>query len=392
MSTKSLPNRVTRAQNGVKEEGVEAFALYSQYGIFWASNYSPPIPSMDMACLVLPDETVLFLNALRTEEAGNKSWAKVKVIGDWLGVEAYAKTSYEGVAKYLRERGFNNGKIGVENDIPHDKRTALKQHLQVDEGNLVGISPKLNDLRKVKDKDEIESADVASEFARVGAVAGIKKCMAGVTEREVQWEVLKTIGDLAVRDYGHVDCTDFGPAEGGVHYGQQCWVVGGSRRSMITPSTSDYKLKTGDLVTIGLWTVANHIHVEQEVTVCVGKASPEDRKAVKYALDANKAVFDIIKPGVPLSQLEVTGWNIVKNGGSETRLSRIGHTIGLGPHEKFSITSTTTEVCLEGMMLADEPHVFKFKGKIAQFSNTVVVTKTGARYLTTLFTPEDCGF
>ena len=108
--------------------------------------------------------------------------------------------------------------------------------------------------------------------------------------------------------------------------------------------------------------------------------------------EARRLVFDMIKPGLPCSDLDVAVNDFLSKKGyvSEAqRLHRTGHGIGLGTHEAPWLAEGSKDRLSENMVISVEPGIYlKGLGGI-RHSDTVLVTKSGYELLTSFPTKLD---
>ncbi len=131
------------------------------------------------------------------------------------------------------------------------------------------------------------------------------------------------------------------------------------------------------------WTVANGMHAENERTVAIGPLPEPCKRAFEAILEIREAVDPLIKPGTLWRDLfEKTREGLEARGYGAHTPGRIGHSIGLGPHERASIDAKSQLVLEPGMIITFEPHI-RIPGTCqTQISDTVLITKTDREYLT----------
>ena len=108
--------------------------------------------------------------------------------------------------------------------------------------------------------------------------------------------------------------------------------------------------------------------------------------------EARRLAFDMIKPGLPCSDLDsaVNDFLSKKGYGSEDqRLHRTGHGIGLGTHEAPWLAEGSKDRLSENMVISIEPGIY-LKGLGGfRHSDTVLVTESGYELLTNFRTRLD---
>ena len=126
-------------------------------------------------------------------------------------------------------------------------------------------------------------------------------------------------------------------------------------------------------------------------TVCYGKANPKLKKLYLAVKAAQQAALAMVKPGVCADEVHLAAVNVFKLRGYETKtvagknvgfIHGTGHGVGLDIHE-FPRIGKSGEMLEEGNVITIEPGLYYPGLGGVRIEDTIVVTKTGWRYLAT---------
>ena len=125
------------------------------------------------------------------------------------------------------------------------------------------------------------------------------------------------------------------------------------------------------------------MHAEVEQTVHMGTVADVERTAIRAIYEIHKEVAGLMKSGVLAHMLyEAAHRGFEDHGYKDYLPGRIGHAIGLSNHEDFSISASSLSVLMPDTIIALEPHI-QIPGVCAtQFSDTILITAEGHKFLT----------
>ena len=124
----------------------------------------------------------------------------------------------------------------------------------------------------------------------------------------------------------------------------------------------------------------NGYAAESERTYFTTPPSGEVRKAFEAMTEARHIALEMIRPGVPCSEVDAAVNDYLRNegySGEDQRLHRTGHGIGLGTHEAPWIAEGSGDRLAENMVISVEPGIYLQGVGGVRHSDTVVVTKDG---------------
>ena len=114
----------------------------------------------------------------------------------------------------------------------------------------------------------------------------------------------------------------------------------------------------------------------------VGTADEPARAAHERLVEATQAGFEAAKPGARAADLFHAMDAIVTGGKGTSDVGRLGHGLGMQLTEWPSLIPDDHTVLEEGMVLTLEPGIETGRGRMMVHEENIVVTASGARWLT----------
>ena len=382
---KTAPPRVERLRRSLAAQNVDVFIAFKPEVTFYLTAFTPIIYSNPVIVIMTLDrDPILLVNALRDELAHASPWVSdVRLYGNWYGRQSVAPTWDAALEVILAELGVSNKTVGIEaNFISLDLDKRLRNVLP--NATFADVSPSVNQCRLIKDEDEVANARIAAKIADAGMRAIVARLAEGGTERDASVAGMCKMNAFWVENYPDVKVCAFGSLEAGQQNGLEAWVLSGPRKWLGCDSPAARKPEAGETISAFVWAVANGMRAELDRTICVGTVAESEREAIAAIHTIRKEVEELMKPGTPANALyDVARRGLEANGYGGYLPGRIGHAIGLGNHEDFSINANTSLALRPGMIVTLEPHI-SIRGVCStQFSDTVLITEDGHEYLTT---------
>jgi Xaa-Pro aminopeptidase len=171
-----------------------------------------------------------------------------------------------------------------------------------------------------------------------------------------------------------------------IHHGLSdiVWVDVGAGPNSASPlhPGGDRRIELGDPVVIdysGSW---EGYYGDICRTPVAGKSSTELQVAYDAVIDAMNAAFDCIRPGVTAEAVDRAAREVIQDRGfGEQFIHRLGHGIGLAPHEHPYIVEGNPEPLDVGHAFSVEPGIYFPDRWGIRVEDIVVVTGDGMRNL-----------
>jgi len=215
-------------------------------------------------------------------------------------------------------------------------------------------------LRFVKSEQELTLMQQAAEVADKAMNAAIQTLREGITEREVA----ATVGKIIM--------------ENGVEFISTLFVQSGkgSTYSLRWPPATNRKLRRGDMVLMdfvasmdtGYW-------LDITRTTILGNPTNKQRGIFERVLEANRLALKASQPGIPIEAIKEAIRELSEEPGYT------GHGLGLELEPPYIVEGDKT-ILKPGMVLCIEPGFYDPKIGGARIEDEILITETGARYLT----------
>ena len=143
------------------------------------------------------------------------------------------------------------------------------------------------------------------------------------------------------------------------------------------------RLARGDMVIHVRKPAINGYYAELERTFFIGRPADPAKRAFCAMVEAQLAVFERVRSGVPAADLDRAGRDVLrKYGYGDYAIHRIGHGQGLGRHEEPYLSCQSDMVLQENMVFTVEPGIYIPGVGGFRHSDTIIVTKTGFENVT----------
>jgi Xaa-Pro aminopeptidase len=221
-------------------------------------------------------------------------------------------------------------------------------------------------LRLVKDKDEIEATRVACQQARRTFDVVRAALTPDMTELDVAAEL-----EYRARRFG-AKALSFPPI-----------VAAGPRSALPHATPTPRRIGDTDFLLID-WGVNSGLYMSDLTRILVtARISPKLRKIYGIVLKAQLAAIDAIRPGVACEQVDRVARNIItKAGFGESFGHGLGHGTGLEIHEAPRLAMGFQTKLEPGMIVTVEPGVYLPDWGGVRIEDDVLVTRSGCEILT----------
>ena len=291
------------------------------------------------------------------------SQADAEVSSDWS--HEIATDLFEQVAKDLPARvGFD------------DQHLTVKQHRRLDElvgdaAELVPAGGILEDLRLVKDAEEVEKIRAAARLADEALLEVLADGIVGRTEREVAIDL-----EFAMRRRG----------ASGASF--PSIVAAGPHGALPHAQPRDVSIPPGTLVTIDFGAVLDGYASDCTRTFATGELDPRDRAVYDLVLRAQEEALDAVRPGPLGREVDAIARSIIEGAGHAEHFGHgLGHGVGLEVHEGPRLSKQGETALTAGHVVTVEPGVY-IPGHIGvRIEDLVAITEDGHDVLSSL--PKD---
>ncbi|MBO0419648.1 M24 family metallopeptidase [Vagococcus fluvialis] len=343
-------NRVNNLREQMKSEGISSFLITSPYNLRYLTGFTG---TTGLALIGL--EEAFFITDFRyTEQAAKQcvGFEIVKNVGPILEVVADLVES-----KNIENLGFE------ESFVPFKQYVELEGLLEVD---LIPVSGMVEELREVKDEEEIAIVEKACEIADKAFSHILTYIKPGMTEIQVANEL-----DFYMRSLG-ASSVSF-----------ETIVASGLRSAMPHGVASEKVIEQGDMITIDFGCYYNGYVSDMTRTISLGEPSDKLREIYNVVKEAQQKVLDVAKPGMTGVELDAVARDyIASKGYGEAFGHSTGHGIGLEIHEGPNVSKLAEKAFVPGNIITNEPGIYLPGIGGVRIEDDMLVTENGIKRLT----------
>jgi len=230
----------------------------------------------------------------------------------------------------------------------------------------VSIRPMPQALARMRSRHspvELALMQRAVRISEEGFRAAVPEIRPGSSEGRVEAEAERVWKSRGARRPAYPSIVGSGPNSTILHYPR-----------------SERVMQDGELILMDMSAEFAHYAADITRTFPVnGKFTPQQRKIYQLVLDAQKAAFEKVKPGVYMEDLDATARKVIEDAGyGDYFIHGLGHFVGLDVHD----AGVNAEPLAAGMVITIEPGIYFPDQKFGvRIEDDVLVTKTGAKFL-----------
>ncbi len=273
------------------------------------------------------------------------------------------ESPYRLLRQVLQDQGVRT--LGIEETTPYFVTYGLAQEA----AGLAQASadPVTVGCRMIKSAREVALMELAAQATGRAITAAFRQLREGMTPRQLAEAVTAAHAQQGVRP-GFV-LVAFGPSSAFPH---------GSRKPQ--------QLREGDVVLVDTGCSVEGYQSDVTRTVVFGRPSDRQRQVWETVKKAQEAALRAARPGLAAAEVDAAARRLIEQAGWGPGYKffphRLGHGIGLDPHEWPYLVRGNTLPLEPGMTFSDEPGIY-IPGEFGvRLEDVMVVTATGARLLT----------
>lgn len=239
------------------------------------------------------------------------------------------------------------GRLGIESD-----HMSVEDHRMLSESisssnsttspELIETSGIVDDLRSVKEPEELMFIERAVEIADTALANVAATIEPGMAESHIAWEIEKAMRELGA------EAVAFDTIVGA-----------GANGALPHHRADDTVVKLGDSIVIDMGATYNGYCSDLTRTIVIG--DPEDGLARVYdtVLGAQTAAEEAAHPGMTGQDLDAVARDFISEAGyGEFFGHSLGHGVGLAVHERPRVSPRSQDVLEDGMVFTIEPGIY----------------------------------
>lgn len=280
-------------------------------------------------------------------------------------IEVILYTDIENPYEKLKNSINKIDKVGIEkNNITLKKFEDLNKTFSFISN--IDTTSLINNMRKIKNKDEIEKMRKAAYYADKCIEIAKNNLKVGITELELKNIIEKEISKFGINKMSFETMVLFGENAANPH-----------------GMTGNRKLKENEYVLLDLGCFYEGYASDITRVLEFGKVSEDKRKIYEIVLKANIEAIKAVKPGITFAEIDKIARDIISNEGYGKYFNhRLGHGLGMDVHEYPDVSGSNNDILEEGMTFTIEPGIYLIDEVGIRIEDDILVTKDGCEILT----------
>ena len=344
-------SRVDHLAERIAEGELEALVVTNLVNVRYVSGFTG-----SNAALVVGRERRVFITDFRyVSQAADQvepGFERVKGERDLLG----------DVAQIL------SGRVGFEDGTMTVRSFERLKGLVGDAAELVAAGNPVEELRSVKDAEELERIREAAKLADTALTAVLERGLAGRTELEVAGQLEAEMRSLGAEE----------PAFPSI-------VASGPHGALPHAEPRDVTIEKGVLVTIDWGAKLDGYHSDCTRTFATGEVSGEATEIYELVRDAQARASEAVRAGAGAKEVDAASRDPIAAAGHGDHYGHgLGHGVGLDIHEAPRLAPTSDDTLAAGNVVTVEPGVYVPGELGVRIEDLVVVTDDGREVLSSL--------
>ncbi len=352
-----MENRIEKVYNWIEEE-LDAVVILNSVKphidktFFYLTGLQDGLFE-NCGIIAYPDHTAELCTSKLEADSAEKAEIPTFIMEDREELEEWLEENLSG----LKKIGINASEITYR---------AFERIEDATDAEIVDISDAIAEARNRKDEKEIEILDKAGTIASEVAEEITDHIEKGMKEYEIAAEITYLMKKKGATGDAFEVIAGSGPNSAEPHY-----------------TSGERELKKGDFLVLDFGALYKRYRSDITRTYIIDEASDRQKKMYETVLEAQKAAFEKIEPGVEGAEVHNAAKEVIDSTEFEGKfIHGLGHSIGLSTHDGSGL-SPNVEVKLEpGMVFTVEPGIYISDLGGVRIEDDIVVTEDGYDLLT----------
>ncbi|MEP5362901.1 MAG: Xaa-Pro peptidase family protein [Reichenbachiella sp.] len=275
---------------------------------------------------------------------------------------------FELVAQLFKAKSGATATLGIEENVRFFQSDGISSYLG--QATLINAKPITAGSRAIKTTKELALMKKANEITLEAYRIGFSKLKEGMSQYDLSAIVAEASTALGATEAGWA----------GAMFGEYTAFPHGSKTAQ--------RLKEGDMVLIDGGCKLGGYQADITRTTTFGKPTQRQQDIWNIVKEAQTAVYEKAKAGVPCELLDATARAVVDKygfgNGYENFFHRVGHGIGMDFHEWEYLVKGNTTPMQPGMCFSNEPGIYLYGELGVRLEDCFYITENGYE----AFTPQ----
>lgn len=305
----------------------DAYFLTSEENVSYVTGFSGDSSEV----LVTRDEVYFFTDARYTKQAE-------KDIENAYIITTTAKERIPTIGDILFDNKIN--RLAIEKSaVTLQQFDAYDDVFDMDE--YIDVSDELLQMRAIKQPEELEKIRFAAAGNEKALQALLPNIKIGMRELDIRAELIYQINKQGM------DCA-FAPI-----------VAAGENSALPHATVSDYKIQSGDLLTLDFGCRYQGYCSDMTRTFAVGNIDEKRKRIYDIVKIAQQTALDAVQQGADAKGIDAAARNYITDAGyGDYYQHGTGHGVGLEIHERPVLNANSADVIVEDMVYTIEPGIY----------------------------------
>jgi Xaa-Pro aminopeptidase len=344
-----MRGRGDRLEAALAEKELDRFLVTDLTNVRYLTGFT----GTNGACVCGPGVRLFLTDFRYTERAAAEvdGWETETLAGDWL----------KGIAERLQ------GRVGFEDDQMSVRLLEKLSEKLADGVEMVAAGGRVEELRRVKDDEELAAIHQASMLADEVWSWTLEQGLVGRAEREVAGAAEARIREL------------------GAEPSFPAIVAAGPNGALPHAEPGERKIGRGELVVFDMGAMLGGYCSDGTRTFATGDPGEESRTVYEVVRQAQLSALEAIRAGVTGEDVDGAARKVIDDAGYGDHFGHaLGHGVGLEVHEGPRLSQRSDDVLAPGEVVTVEPGIY-LPGKLGvRIEDLVVVTGEGRRIYSSL--------
>lgn len=357
--------RISKARELMAQREIDALLIFSEENRRYLSGFSATDHQFEETAgilLITHDDKYILTDSRFDLQAQAEA-------PDWR-IVIYQHSLTKEIADLIHKTAA--GTIGFES-----RRIAVHQYndleSKIQQAKLIPLADLSQDLRQVKDADEIEFTYQALRIAESVFRQVAKGLKPGMSEKTIAWDIEKKLHEAGAEDLSF-------PAI----------VASGPNSALPHAVPTDRPIGTGEPILIDWGCKYQGYCSDTTRTVILGPPDDTFLKVHHCVLEAQRLAIATIKAGANTRIVDAAARDHIHNNGYQGKFGHgLGHGTGLAVHEAPRLSPIKESILEAGMIVTVEPGIYLPQWGGVRIELQVVVRSDGAEVMNELSTSHD---